>query len=314
MRKSGFYKLSVIVLLLFFVSCSSKKDKLDQPVSSADVQYPVITITDNYSMGNELPLYELSKDFVKNLILGGDNYDGTQVTMHVSLPDEWGLIGIERMSQGRELWLVQSKNREWTYLVITSGSGTQRILDAVPIGLDLAKEDSNTLEREEWSWHRDEDGAFIVDKYYEWKKSIAGATTFETDDYVRTVFAQDKYVINDMGRFDCYPQDIADTLQYKVVVLYRGQQTFAEDWDEKTEYIEAFCEDQKLYYCCVRDNFNHVSVSDYLSNDILTLDITPEITSDSVGMILYQNGKPPKHVNFRGVEYLQMEIQKYFKN
>ena len=313
MHKSGFYRLSVAVLLLLFAACGSKKEKSAVTVPAA-VQYPVITITDDYSLENELPLYELSKDFVKNLILGGDNYDGTQVTMHATLPEEWGLVGIERMPQGRELWLVQSKNREWTYLVITSGSGTQRILDAVPIGLDLAREDSNTLEREEWTWHRDEDGAFIVDKYYEWKKSIANATTIEADDYARTDFAQDKYVVNDMGRFDCYPQDVADTLQYKVVVLYRGRQTPAEEWDEKAEYIEAFCEDQKLYYCCVRDNFSRVPVRDYLSNDLLTLDITRDVTADSVGMILYQNGKPPKHVNFRGVEYLQMEIQKYFKN
>ena len=294
MRKSVFYSLHVFALLLVLAGCNSPK--VDSGTTAPNtVQYPVITITDDYSMGNEFTLYDLSDDFVRNLILGGDNYDGTQVTMHTTLPEEWGLVGIERMPQGRELWLVQSKNREWTYLVITSGSGTQRILDAVPIGLDLAKEDSNTLERE-------------------WKKSIAGATTIEADDYARTDYAQDKYVVNDMGRFDCYPQDVADTLQYKVVVLYCGKQTTAEEWDEKTEYIEAFCEDQKIYYCCVRDNYSHVPVTDYLSNDIFTLDISHEITADSVGMILYQNGKPPKHVNFRGVEYLQMEIQKYFKN
>lgn len=313
MQKSGCFWLSVGFLVAFFASCGSSKEK--QVVQPVDIsQYPYITISDEYSMDNEYALYDLTEDFIKNLILGGDNYDGTQVTMHATLPEEWGLIGIERMPQGRELWLVQSKNREWTYLVITSGSGTQRILDAVPIGLDLAKEDSNTLEREEWNWHRDEDGAFVVDKYYEWKKSIAHATTIEVDDYVRTDFAQDKYVVNDMGRFDCYPQNVDDTLQYRVVVMYCGRQTHAEDWEEKTEYIEAFCEDQNLCFCCVRDNFSKVPVKDYLSNDILTLDITKEITADSVGMILYENGKPPKHVNFRGVEYLQMEIQKYFKN
>ena len=305
--------MAIGLLLVVFAGCGSKKGT-PAVQSQQSVQYPVITITDDYSMENEFPLYELSEEFVKNLILGGDNFDGTQVTMHVTLPSEWGVIGIERMPQGRELWLVQSKNREWTYLVITSGSGTQRILDAVPIGLDLAREDSNTLEREEWTWHRDDDGAFIVDKYYEWKKSIANATTIEANDYARTDFAQDKYVVNDMGRFDCYPQDVADTLQYRVVVLYKGKQTVAEDWNEKAEYIEAFCEDQKIYYSCVTNNFNRVAVTDYLSNDILTLDITPEISADSVGMILYENGKPPKHVKFRGVEYLQMEIQKYFKN
>ena len=304
--------MSLGMMMLLFAGCGPKKDK--SVGQSPQVQYPVITISDDYSMDEAFPLYDLSDEFVKNLVLTGDNYDGTQVTRHVALPDEWGLIGIERMPQGRELWLVQSRNREWTYLVITSGSGTQRILDAVPIGLDLAREDSNTLEREQWSWHRDDDGAFIVDKYYEWKKSIANATTIEPDNYVKTEFAQDKYVVNDMGRFDCYQQDVSDTLQYKVVVLYKGSQAAAEDWEEKTEYIEAFCEDQKIYYCCVTENFGNVHVSDYLSNDVLTLDITPEITADSVGMILYQNGKAPKHVNFRGIEYLQMEIQKYFKN
>lgn len=312
MSKSGCLWLSVCLLLLLFASCNSNnKSQTSAPVA---VQYPVITISDDYSINEEFPLYDLSEDFVKNLVLGADNYDGTQVTMHVSLPNEWGVIGIERMPQGRELWLVQSKNREWTYLVITSGSGTQRIIDAVPIGLDLAKEDSNTLEREEWTWRRDDDGAFIVDKYYEWKKSIADATTIDESDYSRTQFAQDKYVVNDMGRFDCYQQDVADTLQYKLVVLYKGGKALAEDWDEKTEYIEAFCEDQKIYYSCVTENFSRVPVTDYLSNEILTLDITPEISADSVGMILYQNGKPPKHVKFRGIEYLQMEIQKYFKN
>jgi len=313
MKKSIHFIVLIGSLLVFFAACREKNTDVSQTDEQCN-NYPVITISDDYSGKVDCPLYALSDDFVRNFIANAEDYDGTKITIHTDFPEEWGLIGIERMPQGRELWMLQSLNREWTYLVVTSGSGTQRIVDAIPIGLDLANDDERTLEREVWQWNRDEEGAFIVEKSYEWKKSIEGAQTMKSNDYVRSEFSRDKYIINDMGRFECFPMNISDTLPYKVVVLYCGKGTETEDWDEKAEYIEAFCEEQDIYYAAVKQNYKQVKIQDYFSNDVLTLDITPEMTADSVGMILYQNGKAPKHINLRGIAYLQMEIQKYFKN
>ena len=76
MSKSALYWFSVGVLLLLCAGCGPKKESPVVQVQPS-IQYPVITITDDYSMEKEYPLYDLSKEFVKNLILGGDNYDGT---------------------------------------------------------------------------------------------------------------------------------------------------------------------------------------------------------------------------------------------
>jgi len=297
------------IVLLSFQACQLSPSTVPSIVE--EEVYPQIVISDSFSLDTTFSLYKLSPDFIEHFIDNANNYEGTQIIMRVPFPEQWGLIGVESMPQGREVWLVQSQNREWTYLVITSGSGTQRILDAVPIGLDLAEEDQNSIEREVWTWHRDEEGAFVVDKVYEWKKSIVDATVENAADYIKTSYAQDKYVVGEMGRFECYPQHTNDSLQYQVVVFYRGA-SLPSEWEDKTEYIEAFCEDYGVYYANVSQDYHQVLIQDYKSNDVVTLDISPYICADSVGMILFENGKAPQHIPFRSIAYLEMEIKKYF--
>lgn len=309
--KKLFVYLSLVALLLSVVSC---KKKTDQQFDNTIIEeYPAIVITDTLSGNTSLKLYALKEDFVQRFLSVADDYQGTKVIMRTQFPTEWGLIGVERLPQGRELWLLQSQDREWTYLVITSGSGTQRILDVAPIGVDLARDENKALERELWTWERDDDGSFIVEKNYEWKKSIADATQASASNYVKKNYARDRYIIGDMGRFECFEENLQDTIPYNVVVLYNAARTDVENWEETTDMLEAFCEDNNIYYAKVNDNFNSVLVQDYTMNDIVTLDITSQMASDSVGMILYQNGKEPKQMKLRSVEYLQMEIRKYFK-
>lgn len=310
MKKLPVY-LSLVALLLLVSSC---KKNINQQVDDTIIEeYPAIVITDTLSGNTSMKLYALKEDFVQRFLSVADEYQGTKVIMRTQLPTEWGLIGVERLPQGRELWLLQSQNREWTYLVITSGSGTQRILDVAPIGLDLARDENKALERELWTWKRDDDGSFVVEKNYDWKKSIADATQANASNYVKRNFAIDRYIIGDMGRFECFAENLQDTVPYKVVVLYNAAHSEVENWDETTDMLEAFCEDNNFYYAEVIDEFNSVLVQDYTMNDIVTLDITSQMAPDSVGMILYQNGKEPKQMKLRSVEYLQMEIRKFFK-
>lgn len=300
----------VSVICLF--SCRNKSENQFVKENSSE-EYPIIIISDSLSGNQTVALYTLKPDFIQRFLSVAEEYQGTQLIMRTPFPSEWGLVGIERLPQGRELWLIQSRDREWTYLAITSGSGTQRILDVVPIGIDLAKDEGKTLEREVWNWQRNEEGAFIVEKNYEWKKSIADAKQINASDYVKKSFAIDKYIVGEMGRFECFPQTENDTLPYKVAVFYRSPNAEVEEWEDKTEMMEAFCEDMNIWYAKVQDHYEAVSVQDYTMNDIVTLDIRPQMNADSVGMILYQNGKDPKSVGLRSVEYLQMEIKKYFK-
>ena len=60
----------------------------------------------------------------------------------------------ERLPEGRELWLLQSQSREWMYLVITSGFGTQRILDLLPVSVNVAIQKQDVLETELWNTYR----------------------------------------------------------------------------------------------------------------------------------------------------------------
>ena len=301
-----------LVSAVFLFSCRNNTENQFVKESTSE-EYPVIIISDTLSGNSTAPLCTLKPDFIQRFLSVAEDYQGTRLTMRTPLPSEWGLVGIERLPQGRELWLLQSQNREWTYLAITSGSGTQRILDIVPIGIDLASDEGKTLEREVWSWQRNEEGAFVVEKNYEWKKSIADAKQANASDYVKKSFAIDKYIVGEMGRFECFPQTGNDTLPYKVAVFYCSSNVEAEEWDDKTEMMEAFCEDFNICYAKVQEHYDAVSVQDYTMNDIVTLDIRPQMDADSVGMILYQNGKEPKSVKWRSVEYLQMEIKKYFK-
>src|SRR5574344_2429410 len=190
--KNHFFVFLLIVLSLILCDACKKTKPVQENIGVED--YPIITIADSFSLNQETKLYPLSEDFIKNFLVNIDNYQGTKRIMNYEIPTDWGLVGVERLPQGREVWLIQSQNREWTYLAITSGSGTQRILDVAPIALDLAREENNAIEREWWTWHRDEDGAFLVDKFYEWKKSIEAATAAKAGDYVKTNRVRDRYV------------------------------------------------------------------------------------------------------------------------
>ncbi|MCK9339225.1 MAG: hypothetical protein M0P38_04460 [Bacteroidales bacterium] len=307
---SFFCFLLIILSVCLLAACKDPQTPTQQTASAED--YPIITISDSSFAHRDAKLYALSSDFVKNFLLKADDYQGTKRTMLQQVPTEWGLIGIERLPQGRELWLIQSQDREWTYLVITSGSGTQRILDVAPIELDLAREENNAIEREWWTWHREEDGAFIVDKSYEWKKSIEDATAVNVHDYFKSAYSQDKYVIGEMGRFDCFPTKLNDSVYYNAVVFFSGHKP-SEEWKEKTEYLEAFCEQNNLLFSNVHHDYKNVLIQDYTFNPIDTVDVTPYITKDSLGMLLFENGQLKQSVSDRSIQYLEMQIKKNFK-
>lgn len=307
-KKSFFIFVSTVLSLGLWVAC---KDKT-APQNRASVDdYPVMNIVDSMPV-NELSLHALSEDFIKDFLMQMDNYQGTKRIMDYEIPQKWGLVCLERLPQGRELWLIQSEDREWTYLVTTSGSGTQRVLDLVPIDLNLARFQNKEIEQERWVWHRDEDGAFLVDKYYRWTKSLEDSVLRDSNDYKKSNYVCDKYIVNDMGRFDCYPNIKTDTSAYRAVICYSGAHP-SDEWAETVEYLEAFCEDYQLLFSYVNQSYHHAVIQDYRLNPVDTLDITPYLEKDSVGMLLFENGIIVNHFGNRSMNYLEMEVRKNFK-
>jgi hypothetical protein len=240
-------------------------------------------------------------------------YEGTHPTVATEFPKEWGVVMVERLPEGRELYQIQSKNREWVFLVITSGYGTQRILDLIPVAVNLAIQTEDVLETEIWTTERETDGAFIVSKKYEWVRSVKNVTQEEYDanpqDYLRAKIATDKYFINNFCRFEkVVAEDVPD---YSAVIFYY-QEEKSEDWSETLSMIRAFCEDYDILFVEANKDFNQVALYDYKLNFITELDIMPYMDLP-VGIIFMKKDEAPKTVPFGSYERMRSEIRRYFK-
>jgi hypothetical protein len=300
---------------LFFASCNLPQQPQLVEEPSRPVEYPVGYIAQNIStnLSDTKELYPLPEEFLENFMQIHSQYEGAHPTVATEFPKEWGVALVERLSEGRELYQIQSQNREWVFLVITSGFGTLRILDVLPVALSLVNQTQNILETEIWTTERESNGAFTVQKKYEWVRSVENISQKEYDEnpqnFLRAKTITDKYIINDFCRFERVTTD--DILDYSAMIFY-FQDEKQENWDEVVEMMQAFCEDYMILFAEVGENFNKMELYDYKLNLISELDITTYMDLRE-GVIFMKKGEKPKSVPFGGYDRLKSEAKRYFR-
>lgn len=315
-------KASLILLMAFSLmgaACVSKKSKpAPEPIPEAK-PYPVAIIQDTLrvSLTDGTTLYPLSDDFISSFLRKASSYQGHVLTADAVLPEAWGVRCVERLPGGKELWLLQSQSREWMYLVITSGFGTQRILDLIPVAVDVAIQKPGCLETEQWWAVREPDGAFAVTKEYEWLRSLTNVSRQDYEanpqKYNRTSSCVDKYYINDMGRFD-YFAVVEDTLpDYSAVVFFYDAAQKPPAWDDCIPRMQAFCEENNIFFEEVYQDYSQVIIHDFMLEEVLSIDIIPLIEDTECGMLMLKRGEEPKVVSFGSFDYMQMALRRYFK-
>lgn len=312
MKKFAFLLAVICPILLF--GCKKKQQEV---VEEKDFNYPITIISDTLKtdLSDKTELYALSEDFMESFMEKHNDYQGHKITARIPFPEEWGLQCVERLPEGKELWLLQSQSREWMYLVITSGFGTQRILDLMPVALNLANESNDVLETEEWSTIRMSDGSFVVTKNYEWVRSVSNATRQQVMDnpekYHRENHVTEEFIINDMGRFELV--EIADSLpDFNAVVFFYNRNEKPEMWDECVERLQGYCEENGIMFEEVYQNYSQVVVQNFNLTFSTTVDITPYVGNTYCGMVMYKNGEEPKTIPFGSYEYMQMSLKRYF--
>ena len=301
--------IMMVFSILLLPSC---KDKSLQPVapSKADAECPVSTIPTDFSdLAPDAKTYPLPDGFFNEFFKYAFQYEGTKVTIPAQLPKEWVLLCREPLPASQELWLVQSEDKDWTYLLVTAG---QHVRDAVPVALDLASTGA-LIESEVWSWHRDEDGAFLVSKLYE-KRPDARDTTQRQ----RRIEALDRYVVSETGQFKCTPQSLAEGTPYQAVILFNRAAERPDTWYNMINALAPYCEENNLYFVTVAsasEDLHHVVIEDYQLNYITTVDISQLVENTEQGIILMQNGMEPRVENYSDNErFLQMKIRNYFNS
>jgi len=304
----------LLVLVFFFASCNTFKQKpVEEPTEL--VEYPVGYIAQyiNTNLSDSQELLPLSGDFLENFMKMYTQYEGTHPTVATEFPKEWGVVLVERLPEGRELYQIQSKNREWIYLVITSGYGTQRILDVLPVAVNLANQTQKVLETEIWTTERESNGTFVISKKYEWVHSVENISQAEYEanpqNFLRMKTIIDKYFINNLCRFEKIITD--DTPDYSAVIFYYKDEK-PENWDDNVSMLQAFCEDYSLLFEEIHENFDRVALYDYKLNFITELDITPYIDLPE-GVIFMKKGENPKIVPFGSYERMKIELKRYYK-
>ena len=312
--KTNRYFLWAIIAFLF-ASCTPSQQSKTIEDTSYPVEYPVgyIAQTIRTTLLDVLELYALPEEFLDNFMQMHQQYEGTHPTVVAEFPREWGVVLVERLPEGRELYQIQSQNREWIFLVITSGYGTQRILDILPVAVNLVYQSQDILETEEWTTERESNGTFSVKKKYEWVRSLENVSKEEYEanpqNYLRAKTITDKYFINDSFRFErIVTEDIPD---YSAVIFYYKDEK-AEDWDETIEMLQALCEDYAILFAEVHDGFDKVALYDYKFNFITELDITPYMNLQS-GVVFMKKEGIPKAVPLGSYERMKIELKRYFK-
>ena len=309
-------RILLLFLLAFLLTCCNafqQSKPVEESIEPAEypVGYIAQYITTNLSDSQEL--YPLSDEFLDNFMQMYTQYEGTHPTVTTNFSREWGVVLVERLTGGRELYQIQSQNREWVFLVIISGFGTQRILDVLPVAVNLVNQTQEVLETEIWTTERASDGTFSVFKKYEWVHSVKNVSQKDFEDnpqnYMRSKFVTDKYFINDFLRFERVTTE--DTPDYSAVVFYYKDEK-QEEWNGVMDVIQAFCEDYSILFTEVHDKFNQVALYDYKYNYITDLDITPYMNLQD-GVVFIKKDVTPKSVPFGNYERIKIELKRYFK-
>ena len=309
--------LAVLCLMVFLTDCQSRRNHQNDNIEE-NVIYPVDVIRDTLvaDVHSQTTLYSLQEEVLESFLEKARNFQGKKWTAKAVFPDKWGVECVERLPEGRELWLLQSENREWCYLLTTSGFGTQRILDVLPVAINIANQRGEDLETENWQTLRLSNGEFRTTKEYEWIHSVSKATKqdFINDPgkYHRKSQLTEQFFINDQGRFEL--SEIVDTLpEYNAVVFYFNPNDKPEMWDETAPQLQAFCEENGIMFEEVCGNFDRVIVRNFDLSFSLETDITPYIDPASSGMVMMRKDETPKAINFGSFEYMKMEIRRYFR-
>lgn len=311
------FRVMIIIVGLQIVSC---KPKTSDPVvltpAEEKIDYPVKLVPNILatSIDDTETLYPLSEEFIEDFIEKAQEYEGMHSKTETTFPEEWGILSVEYLPEGRELWHLQSKCREWMYLVITSGMGTQRILDLLPVALNLSVQENDILQTELWTTRRESDGAFLIDKKYEWIRSIENVSKSALDTnfsaYQRDSHVVDKYYINDMSRFEFVPR--VDSVDYSAIVFYYNQETKPEEWDEVIPILQSYCEEKNIFFEEIYSGYNNVKIRDFRMQDIAELDITPYMGVSEAGMVMFYSGNTPKNISFGSHERMKIEIRRFY--
>ncbi len=295
--------------MLLLVSCKDKSIQ-QQEAKKKSAECPIGTIPNDYSeIDPSAKTYPLPKDFYNDFIKYARQYEGTPLTISAQLPEEWNLLYRETVPVNKELWLIQSVDKDWTYLLVTEG---QHVRDALPIAVDLATP-GDVIETEVWTWSRDEDGAFFVSKHYEIRPNAK-----DTTQHQRTLDAVDRYVVSETGQFKCTPQLQSEGTPYKAVILFNLASEKPDKWFDVINEIAPYCEDNNYYFVLVAsasEDLHQIEIQDYQSNFITTVDISQWVNDMEQGVVILQNGFEPRVENFSATEgYLEMKIRNYFNS
>lgn len=309
--------IAALCLMAFLTDCQSRRNNQDEN-QNADVIYPIDIIRDTLTtdVHSQTTLYPLQEEVLESFLEKAQIFQGKKWTAKADFPDKWGVECVERLPEGRELWLLQSENREWRYLLTTSGFGTQRILDVLPVAISIANQRGEDLETENWQTLRLPNGEFRTTKEYEWIHSVSKATKqdFINDPakYHRKSQFTEQFFINDQGRFEL--SEMVDTLpDYNAVVFYFNPNDKPEMWDETAPRLQAFCEENGIMFEEVSGNYDRVTVRNFDLSFSLETDITPYVDPVSSGMVMMRKDETPKAINFGSFEYMKMEIRRYFR-
>jgi hypothetical protein len=304
-----------LFISFFLLSCTPRQPVDINKEYAEPVVYPVGYIAQNISTSlTDLgELYPLSEEFLESFLQVYNHYEGTHPTVISEFPEEWGIVLVERLPEGRELYQIQSQNREWVFLVITTGYGNLRILDLLPVALNLAYFTDEISEKEIWTTEREIDGIFTVTKKYEWTRSLEKTSRKEYEenpqDFLRSKTITDKYFINSFCRFERITTD--DVPNYSVVFFYHKDNK-PDEWDEMVSMLQAFCEDYQILTEEVNNNFQQLDLYDYKLNYITTLDISPFLDFQE-GVVFMKKNEKTKTVPFGSYDRLRIEIKRFFK-
>lgn len=299
----------VAISILLLGSCKKRvTPPVEQPRASAEC--PLSTIPSDFAdLDASTPTYPLPKAFFNDFMKYAQQYEGTHITIPAQLPQDWVLLCREPLPASQELWLIQSVDKDWTYLLVTAG---QHVRDALPVALDLASP-GDVIESEVWTWHRDEDGAFLVTKHYV-KRPDANDTT----QHQRKLEALDRYVVSESGQFKCTPQSLTEGTPYQAVILFNLASERPDSWYDMMSSIAPYCEENNIYFATVAsasEDLHHVVIEDYQLNYITTIDLAPLLDNVEQGLVLIQNGAEPRVESYSDNErYLQMKIRNYFNS
>lgn len=301
-------------IVIFFCSCNSKKET--NTIENFNLKEENLPYSISCSDFPKDSLYVLSDEMVSHLLRSLKNYQGRQMNILTSIPEEWGVeCKLTPMSSDFDIWIISNLGEPTHKFLatVTSTSGTPSIIQAIPIACNTGIEKVNFIESEQWTALVKDDYKVIITKIYEKLYSLTDTLTPGNESI--HIKQEDVYNIENDGKIT-YEIPLSFNIDYRAIIQFADTvitgNVLDEYWLWNAIEIQEIIEPMGILFGIITTRFDELSIYDYHGEKVDILDISPVLNKHNMGFLAIKKGEKPLFIPYSSSKECLQKAFKYF--